>query len=89
MYVCVLKNISIQSDLNVKTTVIDYIMAGVDTIGNSIVFAIAQIASNTECQTRLRTELESFSPNGDFGPEMIDKLVYLKVRGFLCLQGWL
>ena len=43
---------------------VDYIIAGVDTIGNSIIFAIALVASHPEVQKRLQQEVDEFFASG-------------------------
>ena len=43
----------------VKVSCVDYITAGVDTVGNSLIYAIWLISSNDSVQKRLREELES------------------------------
>ena len=73
-----------------KTTVVDYITAGVDTIGNSVLFTIALLAlpENQACQVRLRTELETYADGeGNFPSDTIDKLVYLKVGHLVQKRG--
>ena len=73
-----------------KTTVVDYITAGVDTIGNSVLFTIALLAlpENQACQVRLRSELETYADGeGNFPSDTIDKLVYLKVGHLVQIHG--
>ena len=43
----------------VKVSCVDYITAGVDTVGNSLIYAIWLISSSDSVQKRLREELES------------------------------
>ena len=69
---------------------VDYITAGVDTIGNSVLFTIALLAlpENQACQARLRTELETYADGeGNFPSDTIDKLVYLKVGHLVQIHG--
>lgn len=47
------------SPVDVKASVTDYITAGVDTIGNSIIFAMALVANNEQVQKRLHEELDA------------------------------
>lgn len=66
----------------VKSSVVDYITAGVDTIGNTMVFALALLAKHQNAQTRLQKELDQFfnaaTDNSTLFPEAIDKMRYLK-----------
>ncbi len=66
--------------LDVKASVVDYITAGVDTIGNSIIFAMAHIAQHAEVQTRLQEELDRLIPGLDeeITPEKISRMRYLR-----------
>jgi cytochrome P450 len=43
---------------------VDYIIAGVDTIGNSIIFTVAMVAANPEVQKRLQREVDQFFASG-------------------------
>ena len=61
----------------VKTCVIDYITAGVDTIGNTVMFAVALIASHAKVRAKLQVELDSVQ-DGNFNPETIEQCRYLK-----------
>ena len=47
------------STKEVKVSCVDYITAGVDTVGNSLIYAIWLISSSDSVQKRLREELES------------------------------
>ena len=47
----------------VKVSCVDYITAGVDTVGNSLIYAIWLISSSDYVQERLRKELESIGKN--------------------------
>ena len=49
---------------DIKASVVDYIIAGVDTIGNSIIFTIALIAQHPQVQKRLQHEVDSFLSSG-------------------------
>lgn len=46
------------SKLEVKGTTVDFIIAGVDTVGNTTLFALHQIALHSRVQHRLRLELD-------------------------------
>merc|ERR1719495_2086956 len=48
---------------DVKASVVDYITAGMDTIGNSLIFIIANLASHPEFQTKLQQEIDELFPN--------------------------
>lgn len=50
---------------DVKSSVTDYITAGVDTIGNSIIFAMALIAKNPRVQKKLQQELDEVLVRGE------------------------
>ena len=64
---------------DVKASTIDYINAGVDTIGNSIIFALALIAKDQRVQTRLQEELDNnLAPGEELTPDKIAELKYLK-----------
>ena len=49
---------------DIKASVVDYIIAGVDTIGNSIIFAIALIAKHPQVQKRLQREVDEYLSSG-------------------------
>jgi len=64
---------------DVKASVVDYITAGMDTIGNSMIFLIANLAKYPEVQAKLQKELDSVFPNrSDITPEKLPELKYLK-----------
>ena len=64
---------------DVKASVVDYITAGMDTIGNSMIFLIANLAKNPEVQAKLQRELDQVLPNrSDIVPEKLRELPYLK-----------
>eukprot|EP00094_Tigriopus_californicus_P011038 TCALIF_10649-PA protein Name:"Similar to shd Ecdysone 20-monooxygenase (Drosophila melanogaster)" AED:0.09 eAED:0.09 QI:114/0.5/0.33/1/0.5/0.33/3/0/564 len=64
---------------DVKASLVDYITAGVETIGNSIIFAISLIALHPKVQERLHQELDdSLRPGDDLTLEKINGLKYLK-----------
>ena len=64
---------------DVKASVVDYITAGMDTIGNSMIFLIANLAKNPHVQTKLQEELDKILPNrSDVVPDKLRELVYLK-----------
>ncbi len=50
---------------DIKASVVDYILAGVDTIGNSIIFTIALIAMHPKAQRRLQEEVDEHLSSGD------------------------
>ena len=67
------------SQKDVKASVIDYITAGVDTIGNSIIFALGLVAKHAEVQRKLQEELERVLVRGeDITAEKILDLKYLR-----------
>ena len=43
---------------DVKATVVDYITAGVETVGNSVLFAVAMLAAEPGARRRLQRELD-------------------------------
>ncbi len=61
----------------VKVSCVDYITAGVDTVGNSLIYAIWLISSNARVQEKLRRELLQ-EDNEDLTPDVIQKLTYLR-----------
>ena len=64
---------------DVKASVVDYITAGMDTIGNSMIFLIANLAKHPHVQAKLQAELDQVLPNrSDVAPEKLRELVYLK-----------
>ena len=64
---------------DVKASVVDYITAGMDTIGNSMIFLVANIANNPKVQAKLHEELDMILPNKtDVTPDKLRKLTYLK-----------
>ena len=70
--------------MDVKASVVDYITAGVETIGNTIIFAIALIAQSPRVRRKVTQELDEILPTGseelDF--EQIYRLKYLRA----CVQ---
>jgi cytochrome P450 len=56
--------ICLNSRKDIKASVVDYIIAGVDTIGNSIIFTIALIAKHPNVQKKLQQELDHFFSSG-------------------------
>jgi len=65
------------STKEVKVSCVDYITAGVDTVGNSLIYAIWLISSSDSVQKRLREELESIG-DSDLTQDTISTLTYLK-----------
>ena len=64
---------------DVKASVVDYITAGMDTIGNSMIFLIANLAKHPDVQAKLQEELDNVLPNrSDITPEKLRELPYLK-----------
>ena len=65
---------------DVKASVVDYITAGVDTIGNSIIFALALIAGDKRVQLRLQEELDQVVPGHgeEITPDKIGRMKYLR-----------
>ena len=65
---------------DVKASVVDYITAGVDTIGNSIIFALALIAGDPRVQRRLQEELDRVVPGRgeEITPDKIGRMRYLR-----------
>ena len=55
-----LSNVEALTLQDVKASVVDYITAGVDTIGNSIIFAIGLIAKHPNVQHKLQLEIDQF-----------------------------
>ena len=74
-----LLNVSAVEVKDVKASVVDYITAGMDTIGNSMIFLIANLAVHPAVQTKLQAELDTVLPNrSDISPEKLRELTYLK-----------
>ena len=63
---------------DVKASVVDYITAGVETIGNSVIFAIALIARDSKVRQKLQSELDMHMNNADLTFDMIHKMKYLR-----------
>lgn len=64
---------------DVKASVVDYITAGMDTIGNSMIFLVAQLAQHPEAQARLHAELDSVFPNKcEITPELLRDVPFMK-----------
>ncbi len=49
---------------DIKASTVDYIIAGVDTIGNSIIFTVALIAQHPNVQKRLQEEVNHVLASG-------------------------
>lgn len=68
---------------DVKASVVDYITAGVDTIGHSIIFNIALIAKHPEVQAKLHEEIDAILGDDDeISMNKIAEMKYLKA----CVQ---
>ena len=68
---------------DVKASVVDYITAGMDTIGNSMIFLVAMLAQHPEAQARLHEELDEVFPNKcDITSELLRETPYMKA----CVQ---
>jgi ecdysone 20-monooxygenase len=64
---------------DVKASVVDYITAGMDTIGNSMIFLVQNLAENQAVQERLHEELDRVFPNKcDITPELLRDVPYMK-----------
>ena len=61
----------------VKVSCVDYITAGVDTVGNTLIYAIYLISSQPRVQTKLRRELDEIDDDL-LTPETIQNLTYLR-----------
>ena len=78
-----MKNVTQLAELrvqDVKASVVDYITAGVDTIGNSIIFALALVAGDPRVQRRLQEELDRVAPGRaeEITPDKIGRMKYLR-----------
>ena len=80
---CNVKALSLQ---DVKVSVVDYITAGVDTIGNSIIFAIGLIAQHPHVQSKLQREIDEYvttNTETDYiTPSVVKDMKYLRA----CIQ---
>ena len=76
---CKVEALSLQ---DVKASVVDYITAGVDTIGNTMIFAIGLIAKHPNVQYKLQQEIDqyiSFNTQLDYlTPQVIKDMKYLR-----------
>ena len=64
---------------DIKASVVDYIIAGVDTIGKSIIFTIALIAKHPEVQNRLQKEVDQYLSSGaDLTVASFHEMKYLR-----------
>ena len=77
-----LSNVDALTIQDVKTSVVDYITAGVDTIGNSIIFAIGLIAKHPQVQHKLQLEIDHYITSNTaqdyITPNLIKDMVYLR-----------
>lgn len=63
----------------IKASCVDYITAGVDTVGNSLIFAIWLISGDARVQQKLQQELDTTAVDEEgLTPEVIQNLTYLK-----------
>ncbi len=70
---------------DIKSCIVDYITAGVETIGNSIIFTIALIAQSPHVRAKLKAELDETMPYGfhdDVNMDAIREMKYLRA----CVQ---
>jgi Cytochrome P450 len=73
-----LKNKSLDRK-DIKASVVDYIIAGVDTIGNSIIFTIALIAKYPHVQRRLQAEVDAvLATESDLTVSTFHSMKYLR-----------
>jgi len=64
---------------DIKASAVDYILAGVDTIGNSIIFTIALLAMHPNVQKKLQEEIdEHLSSGADLTSASFQSMKYLK-----------
>ncbi|XP_040571478.1 ecdysone 20-monooxygenase [Lepeophtheirus salmonis] len=64
---------------DVKASVVDYITAGVDTIGNTVIFALLLLAKYPEKQKKLQAEIERVLGSENYiTKENIQEMKYLK-----------
>ena len=64
---------------DVKASVVDYITAGMDTIGNSMIFLVANLAMNKDVQDKLHEEIDRVFPNKcDITPKLLGEVPYMK-----------
>ena len=61
----------------IKVSCVDYITAGVDTVGNSLLYALWLISNDTRVQSQLRAELSSLG-DIELTPDIIASLSYLR-----------
>lgn len=71
----------LQTDLDIrekKAAIIDFIAAGIQTLGNTLVFFLYLIGKNPEVQEKLYEEISSLSPVGDVTSLTLSKATYLR-----------
>lgn len=64
--------------MDVKASVVDYITAGVDTIGNSVIFVVALIAQHPKVMRRLQKELVAHRADCELSPDTLQSMRYLR-----------
>ena len=77
-----LSNVEALTLQDVKASVVDYITAGTDTIGNSIIFAIGLIAQHPNVQYKLQQEIDEYitrdTKHDYITAEVIKEMKYLR-----------
>ena len=77
-----LSNVESLTLQDVKTSVVDYITAGVDTIGNTMIFAIGLIAKHPNVQHKLQQEIDQYMSRNTqheyITPSVIKEMPYLR-----------
>lgn len=71
----------LQTDLDLrekKAAIIDFIAAGIQTLGNTLVFLLYLIGKNPEVQKKLYEEITSLAPIGDINALTLSKATYLR-----------
>lgn len=71
----------LQTDLDLrekKAAIIDFIAAGIQTLGNTLVFLLYLIGKNPEIQTKLYEEITTLCSFDNISTSMLNKAVYLK-----------
>lgn len=71
----------LQTDLDIrekKAAIIDFIAAGIQTLGNTLVFLLYLIGKNPIVQEKLYEEITNLTPLGDITAVTLSKAVYLR-----------
>lgn len=71
----------LQTDLDIrekKAAIIDFIAAGIQTLGNTLVFLLYLIGKNPDVQEKLYEEITNLTPIGDITTLTLNKATYLK-----------